>query len=219
MPKPSKPLPPISGKDIVRFWKHINKRGPDECWPWMASRLPRGYGMFGVGKRVPHAHRIAYFLHYGVDPYPLQVCHSCDNPPCCNPAHLFKGTVQDNVNDMMAKERSTRGESHPNSKPTDAQVIEIIKLWESREFSQRQIGEMYGIAQSCSIRLEELVAAIVWLRFQINPRGMEADGPKPHACPPLPQNRSSAFSIKPPFLPPVRGRLRCSTAERQTLPK
>ena len=145
----SKPLPPISAKDITRFWSKVDKRGPDECWPWKASRLPRGYGQFGVGKKVPHSHRVAYFLHYNNDPYPLQVLHTCDNPPCCNPKHLFLGTAFDNVTDMIVKGRSTRGESHPNSKPTDSQVLEIISLCSANMYSQSEIAHMYGVSQTC----------------------------------------------------------------------
>ena len=94
-----------------RFWSKVDQRGPDECWPWTAS-TNGGYGAFGAKlfgekkMRVHRAHRVAFFLATGVAPDDLVVCHSCDNPPCCNPAHLWLGTQADNNRDMSIKGRN-----------------------------------------------------------------------------------------------------------------
>lgn len=96
-----------STPDAVRFWRLVDKSGGDDaCWPWTGSPSTNGYGQFGIKSRKIPAHRLAYLFHFGhIDPA-LLVCHRCDNPPCCNPAHLFLGNHTDNARDMIAKGRA-----------------------------------------------------------------------------------------------------------------
>ena len=79
------------------------------CLEFSGYLNPDGYGRFRVGNRMPAAHRVAYELWVGTIPAGLYVLHHCDNPPCCNPEHLFAGTQQDNVDDMFAKGRDNCG--------------------------------------------------------------------------------------------------------------
>ena len=92
-----------------RFWSKVDRRAPDECWPWLASRSPKGYGRICVNGYPRQAHRVAWELTYGPVPPGKFICHHCDSPSCCNPAHGWPGTHQDNVKDMIEKRRQHHG--------------------------------------------------------------------------------------------------------------
>lgn len=143
---------------VLRFWSKVDVRGPDECWEWTGSfRGPEyrsaGYGQFyaGKGTKVIGAHRFAAMLRYGMFDRRLFVCHSCDNTRCVNPSHLFLGTHQDNVNDMVAKGRQAKvgGERHPAAKLTDAQVDDIRRRYvrghRFRPGNRDELAAEYGI--------------------------------------------------------------------------
>jgi len=93
-----------------RLWSSLDKSaGPAGCWPFTGQRMRRGlpYGLI-FDRRTRRAHRVAWELTHGPIPEGLNVLHRCDNPPCCNPAHLFLGTDGDNAADREAKGRSAR---------------------------------------------------------------------------------------------------------------
>ena len=93
----------------VRFWRQVQKRGPDECWLWLGATRPNGYGRIGAGGKGGAqlaVHRYSCELHHGPPPDGLPMClHSCDNPPCVNPAHLRWGTGSENILEAYAKGR------------------------------------------------------------------------------------------------------------------
>lgn len=102
-----------------RFWLKVDiSSDATACWPWNAARMDKGYGKTDWGHQTT-AHRVAYFLAFGDDPVGRVVCHACDNPPCCNPFHLWLGSHADNMLDMDAKRRRRGTPGLPfNARPT-----------------------------------------------------------------------------------------------------
>lgn len=94
------------GSDVERFWRRVGRGGDDACWPWDHPHAIHGYGEVQFNGRPARAHVVAWTLTNGAVPDGCHVLHRCDNPPCCNPAHLFVGTQQVNVADMHAKGRA-----------------------------------------------------------------------------------------------------------------
>ncbi len=90
-----------------RFWAKVNTGQPKECWLWTGSKTKTGVGNFygdGIHRTVA-AHRFAFQIKHGPIPSGAFVCHTCDNPSCCNPSHLFLGDAADNAHDMISKGR------------------------------------------------------------------------------------------------------------------
>jgi hypothetical protein len=128
-----------------RFWPKVDKRGPNECWPWTgaARRKDEGYGAFWRDGRHQPASRIAYEITNGpIEPH-LVICHRCDNPPCCNPAHLFVGERPDNDADRVAKGRQCKGESVGTAKLT-AEQVRVIRALRGVK-TRKAIAPMFGI--------------------------------------------------------------------------
>lgn len=128
------------------FWSRIDRSNPGACWPWPGGKSSRGYGTVSWGNRNVGAHRVAYELAHGLIPAGMFVCHRCDNPPCCNPAHLFLGAPKDNTQDMVSKQRySTKG-GLVSRKLSDEQVREIRAKYRPRSYSFHRLAAEYGIA-------------------------------------------------------------------------
>lgn len=135
----------IPQRDVDRFWAHVDKT--DTCWLWTASFASHGYGQIMVGGRMQRAHRVSWMVTHGEIPPGLRVLHRCDNPPCCNPDHLFLGTQRENVADMLNKGREARGERCGAAKLTSGQVAEIKVLLATHAMSPRSIAAKFGVSR------------------------------------------------------------------------
>lgn len=135
-----------------RFEYYIERSSdPDQCWGWNGPKN-HSYGVLGSGYSDVRVHRLVWEKEFGPIPEGMQVCHSCDNPPCCNPRHLFLGTQADNNADKESKGRGTKppkmvGIDHFNAKLTDSDILDIQQLLEWGML-QRSIGVRYGVHQT-----------------------------------------------------------------------
>lgn len=134
------------------------KHQPDDngCWVWSAAKDTDGYGFIQVEGAKVRAHRVAWEMASGPIPAGMAVCHSCDNPSCVNPAHLFLGTVADNNLDKLKKRRHSAGESHGMAKLSRAQVKEIRAV---SGVTGQDIAEAYGVSKSL---VGMILQGIVW---------------------------------------------------------
>lgn len=124
-----------------RFWGNVEKRGADECWPWVGSSWTYGYGSIQIGGREGRKHqsnRVVWLLMNGEIPDGMVVRHKCHNRACCNPSHLELGSRADNVQDMWSR---PDGAPKGNAKLTEVQVREI----RNDDRSCRVLGEIYGV--------------------------------------------------------------------------
>ncbi len=138
---------------LERFWLRVNKDGPipahkpelGPCWVWTGATTGQGYGKMNIRGVRSLTHRISWEIHNGPVPDGLFVLHRCDNEPCCNPAHLFVGTNQDNTADSTEKGRRASGERHgTHTKPETLQRGD--EHW-TRRLGVRTIGEDNGFAK------------------------------------------------------------------------
>lgn len=148
---------------VAHFWSKVDKSGgPDACWEWTENRTKEGYGRFSIRERggpvkTRFASRVAFELTNGPIPAGMFVCHRCDNPPCCNPAHLFAGTPNDNVQDAIRKGRMRHvgvpGSRHPRAKLTEEQAADI---WVRANMGERGVAlaAEYGISISVVSRIK-----------------------------------------------------------------
>lgn len=154
---------PVDGKISEAIWRFLGKAGRgqsgDSCWNWAASLTQDGYGRFSYLGKQSLAHRFSYWLFVGDVPAGIKVCHTCDNPQCCNPGHLFLGTNADNLRDMAQKGRSTHGEKNPNRKLSESQIAAILA--DGRK--HRDIADQYGVTRS---QISHIKRGVSWKRFQ-----------------------------------------------------
>lgn len=139
------PLPTFAQSN--RFWKQV-KMQPSGCWEWQGYKNRKHYGTFGMNFKQYYAHRLAYRMYYLTDPLELQVCHTCDNPTCVNPFHLFIGTQKDNIADMYEKGRQNKckGSSHGQAVLTESDVMAARERWQNGE-TQKALAAEYGVSR------------------------------------------------------------------------
>lgn len=109
---------------LIRFTEKyvIDKSG---CWLWTGAKTGNGYGTIWIDGEYVAAHRASYLIHNRSIDADRQVCHRCDTPLCVNPAHLYLGTHQDNMNDRNGRRRQAHGVRNGGAKLNELQVLHI----------------------------------------------------------------------------------------------
>jgi hypothetical protein len=166
-----------------QFWSRVDKR-LDGCWVWTGSIAKErgGYGIVYYSKKMWRSHRLAWLLSQGSIPIGKYVLHSCDNPPCVNPDHLWVGTQSDNMKDMHDKGRHPSpgqppGEEHAMAKLTDSAVRDIHRRVREGEW-QAQVAEDYGV---CVETVEFIVRGRTWRHLGLRPLPRRRGSDKPGA--------------------------------------
>jgi hypothetical protein len=147
------------------FWAKVDKQGPilrpelGPCWLWTGGKDKDGYGQTKVKGVCTRAHRYAFYLKHGHYPKPCGL-HRCDTPPCCNPEHIFEGTVSDNNKDARHKGRSRwiNGSQVYNAKLTEVEVKQLRKRVAAGEV-QRTLAREYGV---CPAIVCEIISRKRW---------------------------------------------------------
>jgi len=136
-----------------RFWSKIQKlsQANGGCWIWLGGFNDKGYGVLH-NNRTCYAHRYSWELVYGPIKSQLAfVCHTCDNPKCVNPNHLFLGDNNDNVQDKVSKGRQARGHRPGIDKLTEEKVKEIRQLYTTGQYTCRQLATQFSVSKSTII--------------------------------------------------------------------
>ena len=148
-----------------RFWSHVDKKRDADCWEWTkAITTSTGYGNITITPGNQEAtHRLAFKLSHGEIPAGMYVCHKCDNRKCCNPAHLYLGTPQDNARDMWVRGRQhnystmEKGVDRHNARLNEEKVIYIRANFAKR--SATDLARQFGVSVSTVI---EAAKGITW---------------------------------------------------------
>lgn len=144
----------LKGSPDERFLARLNLQGPTPthapalgpCHEWTGARVGKGYGRIRMHGKSVQTHVYGWTrIHGPVSPGQF-VCHRCDNPSCCNPAHLYVGSLQDNARDAKERGLVPRGSQKWNVKLTEWDVRDIREMYPECGLSQREIAEGYGVS-------------------------------------------------------------------------
>lgn len=144
--------------NLTRFYSKVRKS--EGCWSWLAGKDKDGYGKFWYLNDTIRANRASWILHKGPIPEGMHILHSCDNPECTNPEHLFLGTSRDNVLDMVAKNRNVG-----NTKLEESDVICIRALYFWFKHRVVYIAEEFKVSPST---IQFIIQGKTWKHIRTN---------------------------------------------------
>lgn len=140
------------------FWDLVEKTAG--CWEWKGTIVgPMGYGQIRYKTKITKAHRLAYEFAHGQIPSGLCVCHTCNNPKCVNPSHLFLGTISENNIDRHNKGRTPKGEAAGSAILTEKQVIEIRQKYNPPNITYETLSVEYGVARNT---IAQIIFGATW---------------------------------------------------------
>lgn len=129
-----------------RLWEKVDKSEKENCWPFLGSKDKLGYGQISLRKGYPiKAYRAAWIVTYGEIPAGKWILHTCDNPSCVNPHHLYCGTPADNARDKVVRLRGTRRELNPMAKLTQESANAIRRRYKQGGITQQQLADEYNV--------------------------------------------------------------------------
>lgn len=137
---------------VESFWSNVDVTSDvSSCWEWKSKKGTNDYAETRHNGISVMSHRMAYELFYKIKiPDGLFACHKCDNPPCCNPRHIFLGTRQDNTDDRELKGRNKIprlcGESHGQHKLLETDIVEIRSLYKTGAYSYALLSKIYKVS-------------------------------------------------------------------------
>ncbi len=147
----------------IRFKEKVGKPDNNNCMNWLGSINSHGYGNTWYNGKVVGSHIVAYILAYGKIPKDKWVLHKCDNKRCVNKDHLFLGSRQDNINDMINKYGSEKisnyGEKNGNSKLTEKDIDEIRNIYVTDKMSMDKIAENYNVSKT---NISDIINNKIW---------------------------------------------------------
>lgn len=151
---------------LQNFWEKIffpiDSYG---CWMWIGTTGTDRYGVFVINRKPHRSSRLMWEIRYGEIPSGFCVCHACDNPRCCNPAHLFLGTQGDNIKDKVDKKRQAMGESSGRAILTESDVIEIFRL-RHIGLTHKEISKVFDIDRS---HVGDILHSKCWRHLKFDP--------------------------------------------------
>jgi hypothetical protein len=136
------------GSYFEKFFNKISKEDHEKgCWIWIGHKNKAGYGRIRQKYKDKTAHRFSWEIFNGPIPESMFICHTCDNPPCCNPDHLFLGTPKDNTQDCIKKNRQRyqKGSAHNMAKLSESEIPKIRELLKNGE-KQYIIARMFNVS-------------------------------------------------------------------------
>ncbi len=141
------------GNSKEDVWERIDKKSDIECWPYIGTLTGKGYGQISIKLKRYRSHRLVYEEIYGDIPEGMLVCHSCNNPSCCNPNHLYLDTPKGNSDYMVKQKRQSIGEDRPLHKLTMNQAVKIRELFLTGNYSKNELGRMFNVSQKTIINI------------------------------------------------------------------
>jgi DNA-binding XRE family transcriptional regulator len=149
---------------MARYLSKVDRRGPNECWPWMAGTTTKfGYGSFKWKRSSGSDYAHVYTYEQFIGPVPLPpnnvIRHTCDNPPCQNPSHLINGTHADNIQDQLDRGRNAFGERNGHAKLTENDVRVIRATYVPKMVTQQFLANQYGVSRET---IKDVLLRKVW---------------------------------------------------------
>ena len=161
-----------SQKHLPKFWSRVVKS--DKCWEWIGSKDDEGYGRMHLGNGSIKAHRLSFLIAHGTISVGMCICHTCDNPSCVNPEHLWAGTNYENQHDKLKKQREARGATHgTRTKPEcvkrgvangrsklNPELVESIRdQYASGKISYKKLASKFNVSKTL---VRKIVANTLW---------------------------------------------------------